>query len=152
MLVSTKGRYALRVMMDLAQTEKNGCTSLKVISEKEGISLKYLESIVSLLNKGGLVVSSRGKAGGYALARPAERISVYDVIRLTENSLDPVSCMEGNCGESCRCVMIPMWEKVEKMIEEYLSGISIRALSQGKLSEADDSIPLFPCPQNKKRA
>ena len=134
MLVSTKGRYALRVMTDLAQNENEGYISLKSIADRQGISLKYLECIVALLHKGKLLKSSRGKVGGYALSRPAREISVYDVIELTETSLEPVSCMEGGstpCRESEDCILLPMWQNLEKMIAEYLSGITIEELARG---------------------
>lgn len=132
MMVSTKGRYALRVMLDLAQYPGEGYVSLKAISQRQGVSLKYLESIVSLLHKGGLVCSTRGKDGGYRLARPADAITVYEIIRLTEGSTAPVACISCD-SEGCDRVdacstTLPMWQKLDRMIEEYLSGITIRTL------------------------
>ena len=90
MMISTKGRYALRIMTDLAQHEKEGYIPLRDIAARQEVSLKYLESIISLLHKGGLVKSTRGKEGGYILARPAEKITVSEIMEITEGSLAPV--------------------------------------------------------------
>ncbi len=136
MLISTKGRYALRVMIELAQNEEIGFISLKAIADRQEISLKYLESIVALLHKGRLLKSSRGKDGGYALAKSAAEISVNDVIRLTEGSLEPVSCRERKADpdeKSVSALTLPMWQNLDKMIADYLSGISIRDLADGKI-------------------
>ncbi len=136
MMVSTKGRYALRLMIDLAQNEKEGPVSLKEISERQNISMKYLEAIVALLHHGKLVKSLRGKDGGYVLTRPAEKITVAEVMAITEGSLAPVACGEIN-GASCEragiCKTLPLWKNLDKLIETYLEGISILDLAEEKI-------------------
>ena len=116
MMVSTKGRYALRVMIELAQQQRsvyNPVISLGAIARRQGISLKYLESIAALLNKGGLVVSTRGKDGGYRLACPAAEIPVGKILRLTEGSLAPVACLETGCDRADGCLTLPLWEGLD---------------------------------------
>ncbi len=133
MMVSTKGRYALRLMIDLAQHADEGAISLKAISARQSVSMKYLEAIAAMLNRGELIRSVRGKEGGYLLARPAEKISVAEVMAITEGSLAPIAC-DGLKNASCEragaglCLTFPMWQKLDAMIEQYLSGISIRDL------------------------
>ena len=98
MLVSTKGRYALRVMVDLAEHQADGRIPLKEIAARQGVSEKYLENILSVLVRNDMLSGMRGKGGGYRLTRPAETYSVGDILRLTEGSLAPVSCLEGGKG------------------------------------------------------
>lgn len=133
MMISTKGRYALRVMVDLAQHEQDGYISLKDVAERQHISMKYLEMIVGCLNKAGLVLSLRGKNGGYRLAKAAAECSVADVIRATEGSLTPVKCpaCEGSgCEQSDSCYTRPVWQELDRIVEEYLSGITVADLIQ----------------------
>ncbi len=136
-MISTKGRYALLVMIDLAQHETLGNISLKEIAARQGISLKYLESIVAMLNKGGLVKSTRGKEGGYRLARPATDINVNEVIRVTEGSLALMACPDCSGSTTCTradfCLTLPMWLHLEEIASGYLSGITIRDLADGKV-------------------
>ncbi len=145
MMISTKGKYALQTMVDLAQHmpseehegESCACVSLKEIAARQNISLKYLESIVSLLNKGGLVRSTRGKDGGYRLARPADAITVAEVMAMTEGSLAPVSCLDtcsdGQCVHADTCLTLPLWQKLDTMIDTYLSGITIADIVNRRL-------------------
>lgn len=101
MMVSSRGRYALRVMADLAENEKNGAfIPLKEIAEREELSLKYLESIMTTLSKAGLVEGAHGKGGGYRLKRKPEEYRVSEILKLTEGSLAPVSCVEGGCARA----------------------------------------------------
>ena len=100
MMISTKGRYALRVMIDLAQNSKDGFVSLKDVAERQQISMKYLEMIVSILNRGKMVKSQRGKAGGYRLIKEPSEYSVGSIIKLAEGTLAPVSCLEEVCNIS----------------------------------------------------
>lgn len=128
MMISTKGRYALRVMVDLAQHEQDGYLSLKDIAERQHISMKYLEMIVGCLNKAGLVVSLRGKNGGYKLAKPAAVCTVAEVIRATEGSLTPVKCpaCEGShCEQADSCYTFPVWKELDRVVEEYLSSVTV---------------------------
>ncbi len=107
MLISTRGRYALRIMLELAQYDQSPYMPLPLIAEKQGISEKYLESIVSLLVKGGLVEGVRGKGGGYRLCRPLKDYSAGEILRLTEGSLAPVSCLEGDAQCLPPCGPVP---------------------------------------------
>ncbi len=136
MMISTRGRYALRVMLDLAHHTDEGYISLKKISEREDISVKYLEAIVAILNKGGLLESCRGKEGGYKLTKKPEEYTVGSVVRLTEGSVAPVSCLECgtiNCGRSTHCQTLPMWEKLEKIVGDYLDSVTLRDLLEGNI-------------------
>lgn len=135
-MVSTKGRYALRLMVDLAQHRNEGAVSLKEISERQSVSMKYLEAIAALLNRGKLICSVRGKDGGYSLARPANEISVAEVMAITEGSLAPVACnglKDSSCDRAELCLSFPMWQKLDRLIENYLSGISIQDLIDRKV-------------------
>lgn len=135
MLVSTKGRYALRVMLDLAQEEAGEYLSLTAVAEKEDISVKYLESIVSSLTHAGLIEGTRGKGGGYRLSRPAEGYSVGEILRAAEGSLAPVACLTGegsHCGRASCCRTRPLWEKLDGMISSYLDSVSLVDLLCGE--------------------
>ena len=135
-MISTKGRYALLVMIDLAQHENQGNISLKAISERQSVSMKYLESIVSLLREGGLVTSTRGKEGGYQLSRPAKDIHVNEIIRVTEGSLALMACpdcTDSGCDRAPMCLTLPMWQELEGLIDGYLSRISIQDLILGNV-------------------
>lgn len=138
MMISTKGRYALLVLIDLAQHEEQGNISLKAIAERQHVSMKYLEMIVALLREGGLVLSSRGKEGGYRLARASADIRVSEIIRVTEGSLAMMACPDcGAEGVTCEradmCLTLPMWQRLETLIDGYLSRISIRDLVTGQI-------------------
>lgn len=127
-LVSTKGRYALRVMIDLASQDRGAYVPLKTIAQKQGISEKYLESIIVLLSKAGVIDGLRGKGGGYRLNREAASYSVGEILRLTEGSLAPVSCLEGainGCERASSCKTLPMWKTLDSLICNYLDSISI---------------------------
>ena len=131
MLVSTRGRYALRIMLELGRHEGEGCVPLPVIAENQQISEKYLESIVSVLAKAKLVEGQRGKGGGYRLTRPLSECSVGEILRLTEGSLAPVSCLDGDtnaCPRAGQCSTLPMWEKLDTIISDYLDHVSIADL------------------------
>lgn len=136
MMVSTKGRYAIRVMIDLAQNSEEGYISLNTISKRQEISLKYLESIVAVLNKAGIVESIRGKDGGYRLTKKPEDYTVGEIIKLTEGTIAPVTCLESptnSCENADQCLTLPIWIKLEKIVEEYLDGISLRDLLDRKI-------------------
>ena len=126
MIVSSKGRYALRVMVALAQTQGE-YVPLKEIAEAEGISRKYLESIMAILSKADFVDASHGKNGGYRLNRPVDRYTVGDILRLTEGDLSPVSC-DAQCERSCHSR--PMWVKLGKLIDEFFDGITLKQLME----------------------
>lgn len=130
MIISTKGRYGLRVMLDLAQHKEGEFISLKSIAERQEISMKYLEGIVAALNKAGLVASQRGKDGGYRLTRPADDYTVGEIVRATEGGLAPVACPDceeggSGCGRSETCLTLPIWRRLDLIINGYLDGISL---------------------------
>lgn len=131
MLVSTKGRYALRVMLELAERLAGEYAALGTIAADQGISEKYLESIVAVLSKAGLVDALRGKGGGYRLNRPAKDYSVGEILRLTEGSIAPVSCLEcspNRCDRADGCKTLPMWEKLNELICGYLDSVTLADL------------------------
>jgi len=131
MIVSTKGRYALRVMVCFARRGGEEYIPLNEIAEAEGISQKYLESIMTTLSKAGFVDAVHGKGGGYRLNRKPEEYTVGSILKLTEGSLRTVSCTaEGAaaCSRSECCNALPMWEKLDKMIDDFFEGITIADL------------------------
>lgn len=139
MLISTKGRYALRVALDLAQHPADEYVSLKSVAERQDVSIKYLESIAATLQKGGLLTSQRGTQGGYRLSRPPQKITVYEIIRLTEGSLAPVTCLEDYdpevgcvCSRAGVCMTLPLWQELERRVVDYLDGVTIQDLLDGK--------------------
>ena len=140
MKISTKGRYALRMLYDLALHQEDGYVSLKDIAERQNISKKYLEQIVPLLNKTGLLRTNRGNKGGYMLAgRPGE-ISVGDVLRATEGSIAPVSCLEfepNECPRANECSTLFVWEGLYKVMTEYLDSISLQDIIERGLGGGD---------------
>lgn len=128
MMVSTKGRYALRVMIELAARESGGLLSLKEIAQNQGISEKYLEAIVKSLVKGGLVTGLRGKGGGYRLAVEPRACTVGAILRAAEGSVAPVACLEGGaepCPRRERCAALPVWTELNRRIDEYLDSVTL---------------------------
>ena len=131
MIVSTKGRYALRVMLCFAQRGGDEYIPLKEIAESEEISQKYLESIMSILSKAGFLDAVHGKGGGYRLNRKPEEYTVGSILKLTEGSLAPVSCTTQGaaaCSRSTCCQTLPMWERLEKVIDDFFEGITLADL------------------------
>ncbi len=135
MKVSTKGRYALRMMVDLAEYQQDGYVSLKDIAERQNISKKYLEQIVPLLNRNGLLRTNRGNMGGYRLAKKPEDYTVGDILRATEGSLAPVSCLEyeeNDCARAEECPTLFVWKGLYEVINEYLDNITIQNIIEHK--------------------
>ena len=131
MMVSTKGRYALRVMIDLAEHNTRDYIPLADIAKRQEISEKYLESIVGVLSKKGLVESLRGKGGGYRLNRSPEEYTVASILKVTEGSLAPVACLENEvntCPRAAECRTIDMWTKLYKLIDDFFEGVTIADL------------------------
>ena len=129
MKISTKGRYSLRLMLDLAQHYEDGPLSLKDISERQNISKKYLEQIVPLLTKNGLLTANRGHMGGYRLAKSPAEINVADVVECTEGNLQPVSCMTSDlneCPQQLECLTLPVWQGLHSVVSEYLQSITLQ--------------------------
>lgn len=131
MMVSTRGRYALRVMIDLAEHSNSKYMAMKSVAERQEISLKYLEKILRLLVSANLVEGVHGKGGGYRLTRPPQDYSVHEILKLTEGSLAPVACLE--CGaEKCKrageCRTLPMWTELNRLVNGYLENITLADL------------------------
>lgn len=131
MKISTKGRYALRLMLDLAMCGEEGYVPLKEIAERQNISIKYLEQIVSVLSRAGYVRSVRGTGGGYMLAKKPEEYTVGMILRLTEGSLAPVACLEyeeNTCPRAADCITLGVWEKLYAAINGVVDGITLADL------------------------
>jgi len=129
MMVSTRGRYALRVLIDLAQNSENGYISLKEISQRQNISMKYLESIVATLYKAGFLESMRGKNGGYKLKYEPSAYTIGSILQLTEGTLAPVNCLKDfeyvDCPKSESCLTLPLWRKLNSVVNDYLESVTL---------------------------
>ena len=131
MMISTKGRYALRVMVDIAENQCDGYIPLKEIAEAEGISQKYLESIMTTLSKAGFVDAVHGKGGGYRLNRKPEEYTIGSILKLTEGGLAAVSCTSQGaaaCSRTQCCEAKPMWDRLDKMIDDFFEEITLADL------------------------
>lgn len=129
MKVSTKGRYALRMLLDLAEHQNSGYIALKDIAERQNISKKYLEQIIPIFNRSDFLKTIRGSQGGYQLAKTPDKYTVGEILRLTEGSLSPISCVEekpAECARSGNCAMLPVWQGLYHVINEYLDGITLQ--------------------------
>lgn len=142
MKISTKGRYALRMLVDLAQHQNSGYLALKDIADRQGISKKYLEQIVPVFNKSNILKTNRGFQGGYQLAKSPDQYTVGQILRLTEGSLSPVACMDHDpidcerCGE---CPTLPIWKGLADVINQYLDSITLQdILDQYNAQAAND--------------
>ena len=135
MNITSKGRYALRVMLDLAQHREEGYISLKTIAERQGYSMKYLEMIVGSLKRAGLVASTRGKDGGYRLVRDPEDYTIGEILRCIEDNLAPVACIKAGdicCEHAGECMTVPMWKELDDITNAYLDGVSLQDLLTGE--------------------
>ena len=124
MLISTRGRYAHRDLIDLVEHTENGYVPMKDIAERQGISLKYLERIIPVLSKNGVIEGLQGKGGGYRLVIPPEDCKIGDVLRLTEGNLAPVACLECGtlpCERTSECRTYPMWVEFYQMINDFFN-------------------------------
>lgn len=133
MLISTRGRYALRVLIDLAENQTEGYIPMKDIAQRQGISLKYIERIIPALAKNNFVEGVHGKGGGYRLTRTPAEYRVGDILRLTEGDLAPVACLECGaqpCERASECRTLDMWTRFHTMINDYFDGITIADLMQ----------------------
>ena len=129
MKISTKGRYALRMLLDLAEHQGDGYVALKDIAARQNISKKYLEQIIPIFNSSDILKASRGFQGGYRLSRTPDKYTVAEILRLTEGGLAPVACLEHEpieCERSGFCVTLPVWQGLYKVINEYLEGITLQ--------------------------
>lgn len=142
MKISTKGRYALRMMLDLSQSSGDEFVALKDIAERQHISKKYLEQIVPLLNGAGMLQTNRGYQGGYRLARKPSEYTVAEILKVTEGNLAPVACLETEtmqCERYAECMTIGVWEGLYKVITEYLGGITLQDIIDRGSSNAADN-------------
>lgn len=131
MKISTKGRYAIRLMIDIAEHSSNGNVSIKEVANRQNISLKYLEQIVNMLSKAGFLRSQRGLQGGYKLARSPKDYTVGDILRITEGKMAPVSCLEdevNQCPRVSTCSTVRFWSGLYKVINDYLDSTTIADL------------------------
>lgn len=135
MTISTKGRYALRVLIDLAENDNGSYIPMKVVAQRQGLPHKYLEHILPALTQNNIVESIHGKGGGYRLARKPQEYTVGEILRLVEGDFAPVACLEcgaAPCERAGECRTLPMWRRLKNMIDGYLDGITIQDLMQGE--------------------
>jgi Rrf2 family iron-sulfur cluster assembly transcriptional regulator len=138
MMISTRGRYALRVMIDLAEHSQGSFIPLKDIAERQDISQKYLESIMTILSKKNLVQGVHGKGGGYSLIRDPKDYKIGEILHSTEGSLAPVACLEcgvSTCDRAADCKTLPMWGKLNNIINQYLDHITLDDLIHNTIEE-----------------
>ena len=144
MKISTKGRYALRLMLDLAQNRDRGMVALKDVADRQGISKKYLEQIVPVLNRSDYLVTNRGFKGGYMLAKAPDQYTVGDILRLTEGGLAPVACLDHDpnlCERQADCLTLPVWQGLYRTITDYLDHITLQdILDRGRQLGSDSYV------------
>lgn len=135
MLISTRGRYALRVLLDLAQNQNDGYTAMKNVAERQELSLKYIERIMPVLSKNNYVEGVHGKGGGYRLSRKPEEYRIGDILRLAEGDLAPVACLgcdAKQCERAEQCPTLPMWTEFYSLVNNYFDGITLADLMKKK--------------------
>ena len=138
MMISTRGRYALRVMIDLAEHSNGGYIPMKEVAQRQEISLKYIERIVPVLTKSGCVEGGHGKGGGYRLTRPPEDYTVGEILRLAEGDLSPVACLQEGakpCPRAAECRTLPMWKEYYDLTRRYFDGITLADLMATPLAD-----------------
>ena len=136
-MISTRGRYAIRVLLDLAEHRGEAFTPMKEVARRQEISLKYLEKIMPLLSKANMVEGQHGKGGGYRLTMEPENYRIGDILRLTEVDLAPVACLSApsnTCPRAPDCLTLPVWEGLEKTIRDYLRSITLQTILDGKVT------------------
>ncbi|MGN0163442.1 MAG: RrF2 family transcriptional regulator [Candidatus Ornithomonoglobus sp.] len=141
MKISTKGRYAIRLMLDIAQHSSGENVSLKDVSKRQNISLKYLEQIVNMLSKAGFLRSQRGSQGGYKMMRKPEEYTIGDILRVTEGEMAPVSCLEdkvNQCERVNECPTIKFWMGLYDTVNKYLDGTTIADLMNNAEENNED--------------
>lgn len=144
MLISTKGRYATRMLLDIAQHQENGYVSMKHIAERQSISKKYLEQFTAQLAKAGLLDIKRGNQGGYRLLKEPAEISLKEILSLTEGSLHAVACLEhtpNRCERCSFCPTLPAWAGLDRVVDDYLSSVTLQTLLDQSAAQADCTLP-----------
>ncbi|MGN1480084.1 MAG: RrF2 family transcriptional regulator [Acutalibacteraceae bacterium] len=142
MKISTKGRYALRMMLDLAEHQNDGYVALKDIAQRQNVSKKYLEQIVPILNKSDILRTNRGFQGGYRLAKTPDKYTVGEILRATEGSLSPVACLDHEpieCERSGECPTLPVWQGLYKVINEYLDSVTLQDILNQQKERASNN-------------
>lgn len=135
MKITSRGRYALKVMIDIAEQNSDDFVKLNDVAERHNISEKYLESIIASLAKAGLLIGVRGKGGGYKLSKKPEEYTVGSILKITEGSLTPVSCLDckpNSCTSVSECRTLPLWQGLDKVIDDYLESVTIADLAFNK--------------------
>lgn len=143
MKISTRGRYAIRVMLDLAEHNTGEYIPLTDIAKRQGISEKYLEAIVSSLVKAGFLIALRGKKGGYKLSKSPEQYTIRNILRITEGAFAPVACLEteeNSCERAAECKTLKMWENLQKLVNDYFENITLQDLLSDTVGSDDYSI------------
>lgn len=133
-MISTRGRYALRVMIDIAENGNENYIRLEEIAARQGISEKYLESILAMLTRGNLLHGLRGKGGGYKLTKEPSAYTIGSILRVTEGSLSPVACLKKDatpCEKKAACRTLPLWQGLDKTIQTYLDSVTLADLLEG---------------------
>lgn len=142
MKISTKGRYALRMLLDLAEHQNGEFIALKDIAERQSISKKYLEQIVPLLNNSGILKTNRGYQGGYMLASAPSNYTIGKILKITEGGIAPIACLENNtleCERAADCMTLPMWKGLYKVIDDYLENITLQDILDQFRAQKTDS-------------
>ena len=142
MKISTKGRYALRMMLDIAEHQKNGYVALKDIAVRQEISKKYLEQIALHLSQCGMLRAVRGYQGGYMLVRPTANYTVAEILSAVEGTMAPVSCLESprnGCPRREGCKTLPLWMELERVIMDYLNSVTLEDVSEGRVGIGRDT-------------
>ena len=142
MKISTKGRYALRMLLDLAEHQNGEFIALKDIAERQSISKKYLEQIVPLLNNSGILKTNRGYQGGYMLASAPSNYTIGKILKITEGGIAPIACLENNtleCERAADCMTLPMWKGLYKVIDDYLENITLQDILDQFCAQKTDS-------------
>ena len=141
MKISTKGRYALRIMLDLAMNDRSQLVPLKAIAARQNITVKYMEQIMTPLSRAGFVTSERGANGGYRLSRSPENYRVGDILRVMEGSIVPVACLEdhaASCANADNCVTLSFWRGLQKVIDDYVDSKTLADLKDEYLASQSD--------------
>lgn len=136
MMISTRGRYALRILIDLAENQNGGYIPMKEVTKRQELSPKYVEQIMPFLTKNGYVEGLHGKGGGYRLRKAPKDCNVRDILRITEGDLAPVACLACNatpCHRSEFCKTLPMWTKLNRMVNDFFDAITIEDLLQNRI-------------------
>ncbi len=138
MLISTRGRYALRVLIDLAEHSESGYVPMKDVAKRQGISLKYIERIVPVLSRNGIIDGVKGKGGGYHLAKAPNECKIGDILRLTEGDLAPVACLQkgaGACERSNDCRTYPLWLEFYRTVNDFFDGKTLADVINTAISD-----------------